>query len=130
MTKKIIWTDKCNTPGGHYSQGVVHNDILYTSGIVPVVPKTHEVVDSSIEDATIRTLENLKAVAEAAGTSLDHTLKVTVFLTDMSLFSRFNKIYSEYFNINPPARSTVGVESLLRTMIEIEAIIEIPLIDR
>ncbi len=126
MTKQVIWTDKCNTPGGHYSQGIVHNGILYTSGIVPVVPGTHEVIDSSIEDATRRTLDNLSAVAEAAGTSLDHTVKVTVFLTNMKLFQRFNAVYAEYFSDPPPARSTVGVTDLLRTMIEIEAIIALP----
>ena len=125
MMKKVIFTDKCNTPGGHYSQGIVHNDVLYTSGIVPVVPGTKDVVDSSIEDATRRTLDNLKAVAEAAGTSLENTLKVTVFLPDMSLFQRFNAVYKEYFPVDPPARSTVGAQ-LMRTIIEIEAVIAIP----
>ena len=125
MMKKVIFTEKCNAPGGHYSQGIVHNDVLYTSGIVPVVPGTKEVVDSSIEDATRRTLDNLKAVAGAAGTSLENTLKVTVFLPDMGLFQRFNAVYKEYFPGDPPARSTVGAQ-LMRTMIEIEAVIAIP----
>lgn len=123
--KKVIWTDKCNTPGGHYSQGIVHNNILYTSGIVPVEPGTHKVIDASIEAATRQTLNNLKEVANAAGTSLENALKITVFLTNMKLFPGFNKVYEEYFQHDPPARSTIGVSSLLRTMIEIEAIIAI-----
>jgi len=68
VNRKIVWTDKCNTPGGHYSQGIINNGRLYTSGIVPVKPITHEVVGDSIEKATQQTMDNLSEVASAAGT--------------------------------------------------------------
>ncbi|MHA2099461.1 MAG: Rid family detoxifying hydrolase [Candidatus Kariarchaeaceae archaeon] len=126
MSRKVIWTDKCNTPGGHYSQGITYNGILYTSGIVPVKPKTHEVVGKTIEEATKQTMNNLSEVAKAAGTSLENALKFTVYLTNMSDFKRFNDVYATYFTNEPPARTTVTIAGLLRTIIEIEAIIAIP----
>lgn len=125
MTIKTIKADKGTPPGGHYSQGKVFGNLLYTAGQVPVDPATGEIKNASIEEETRQTLDNLSAVAEAAGTSLENAVKVTVFLTDMSLFQRFNAVYAEYFPVDPPARSTVEVNSLIRTNVEIEAIIAI-----
>ena len=125
MSRKVIYSENCNTPGGYYSQGIAHNGILYTSGIVPVKPVTNEVVGSSIEDATIQTMDNLIELAKTAGTSLDKAIKFTVYLTDMADFKRFDAIYKTYFKGEPPARTTVAVSGLLRTIIEIEAIIAI-----
>ena len=126
MSIQVIQTEKGTPPGGHYSQGMKFGNLLFTAGQVPVDPLTSELRNSSIEEETRQTLDNLTAVAEAAGTSLKNTLKVTVFLTDMKLFSRFNAVYAEYFPENPPARSTVQVGPLLRDVhVEIEAIIAI-----
>ena len=126
MSIQVIKSEKGTPPGGHYSQGIKFGNLLFTAGQVPVDPTTSELRNSSIEEETRQTLDNLKAVAEAAGTSLKNTLKVTVFLTDMKLFPRFNSVYTEYFPENPPARSTVQVGPLLREVhVEIEAIIAI-----
>lgn len=126
MSIQVIRTEKGTPPGGHYSQGVTFGNLLFTAGQVPVDPLTSELRNSSIEEETRQTLDNLTAVAEAAGTSLRNTVKVTVFLTDMKLFQRFNAVYAEYFPENPPARSTVQVGPLLRDVhVEIEAIIAI-----
>lgn len=127
MTIEVINSEKGTPPGGHYSQGIRFENILFTAGQVPVDPQSGKLMNANIEEETRQTLENLKAVAAAAGTSLSKALKVTVFLTNMSLFSRFNAVYAEYFPDNPPARSTVEVGDLLREVhVEIEAIIAIP----
>ena len=126
MSIEVIKTEKGTPPGGHYSQGMKFGNLLFTAGQVPVDPLTSELRNSSIGEETRQTLDNLTAVAEAAGTSLKNTLKVTVFLTDMKLFPRFNSVYAEYFANDPPARSTVQVGPLLREVhVEIEAIIAI-----
>ena len=122
----VIKTEKGTQPGGHYSQGLKFGNLLFTAGQVPADPITNELRNENIEQETRQTLDNLGAIAKAAGTSLDKTLKVTVYLTDMKLFHRFNTIYAEYFPNNPPARSTVEVGALLRDVhIEIDAIIAI-----
>lgn len=127
MTIEVISSTEGTPPGGHYSQGIKLGNLLFTAGQVPVDPKSGKLMNASIEEETRQTLDNLKAVAAAAGTSLSNTIKVTVFLTDMSMFSRFNKVYAEYFPVKPPARSTVEVGALLRDVhVEIEAIIAIP----
>lgn len=123
MERKVIFSKNCNTPGGYYSQAITHNGILYTSGIVPVKPVTNEIVGASIEDATRQTMDNLNELAKTAGTSLDNAIKFTVYLTNMSDFKRFDTVYKTYFMGEPPARTTVSVTGLLRTIIEIEAII-------
>ncbi len=126
MSIQVIRTEKGTPPGGHYSQGMKFGNLLFTAGQVPVDPLTSELRNSSIEEETRQTFDNFAAVAEAAGTSLRNTVKVTVFLTDMKLFPRFNAVYAGYFPENPPARSTVQVGPLLRDVhVEIEAIIAI-----
>ncbi|MHA2169101.1 MAG: RidA family protein [Candidatus Kariarchaeaceae archaeon] len=127
MSIEVITTTKGTPPGGYYSQGIKYGNLLFTAGQVPVDPATGELRNASIEEETRQTLDNLSAVAKAAGTSLENSLKITVFLTDMQLFPRFNKTYAEYFPNSPPARSTVQVGPLLRDVhVEIEAIIAIP----
>ncbi len=127
MTIEVIKTERGTPPGGHYSQGKKFGNLLFTAGQVAVDPTTGELRNSSIEEETRQTLDNLSAVAEVAGTSLKNTLKVTVFLTDMKLFPGFNSVYAEYFPDDPPARSTVQIGPLLREFrVEIEAIIAIP----
>ena len=124
---EIIKTDRGTPPGGYYSQGVKAGDFLFTAGQIAVDPESKNLVTENIEAETNQVMQNLSAIAEAAGTSLEHTVKTTVFLTDMRLFERFNKAYAEFFPENPPARSTVQVGPLLRNVhIEIEAIIYCP----
>ncbi len=123
MTRDIIATT--NAPGavGPYSQGIRTEQFVYTAGQVPIDPATGTLVTGSIEDQTRRSLENVKAVLEAAGTGLDRAVKMTVFLTDFSNFQRMNAVYAEYFPGSPPARSAVQVSALpLGAEIEIEAI--------
>ncbi len=122
--REAIYTDKAPRPVGPYSQGVVAGGcILFVSGQIPIDPETGELVKGSFEEQARRALENLKAVVEAAGGSMDDLVKVTVYITDMDRFGEFNKIYSEYFRSAPPARAVVEVSRLpLGVPIEIEAI--------
>ena len=123
MTKKIQ-TEKAAAAIGPYSQGVCVANLLFTSGQIPVNPKTGE-VPKGIEAQTVQVMENLKAVAEAAGTALKKTVKTTCYLSDMSDFTQFNVIYAKYFS-DKPARSCVAVKALPKgVLVEIEAIIEI-----
>ncbi|MHA1977741.1 MAG: Rid family detoxifying hydrolase [Candidatus Hodarchaeales archaeon] len=124
---EVIKTDKGTPPGGYYSQGIKAGDFLYTAGQIAFNPETKKLVNDNIEDETRQVMQNLSAVAEAAGTSLKHTVKTTVFLTDMRLFDRFNATYAKFFPEIPPARSTVQVGPLLREVhLEIEAVIYCP----
>jgi len=122
--KKIINTERAPEPIGPYNQAVKSGHLLYTSGQIPIDPTTGEMVSSGIREQTIQVLENLKAVLEAAGSTLDDTIKTTVFLADMADFPELNTIYAEYFGEdNAPARSTVQVAALPKgALVEIEAI--------
>lgn len=123
MKKEIIKTDKAPAAIGPYSQAVKAGNLIYTSGQIPVVPNTGEVVDGDISIQTELVLENLKALLEAAGSSLENVLKTTVFLKDMGDFLAMNKIYEKYFQQNPPARSTIQVARLPKDVsVEIEAV--------
>ena len=122
MNKEIISTS--NAPGaiGPYSQGVKIGDLIYTSGQIPLNPKTGEMVEG-IQAQTKQSLENCKAIIEAAGSSLENVFKTTVFLSDMNDFSEMNAVYAGYFKENPPARSAVQVARLPKdAKIEIEMI--------
>jgi 2-iminobutanoate/2-iminopropanoate deaminase len=108
---------------GPYSQAIVHNGIAYLSGQIPLDPVTNQLVEGGVEEQTIRVLENLKAVLEAAGSSLDRVLKTTIFLKDMNDFAKVNEVYGRYFASQPPARATVEAARLPRDVrVEIEAI--------
>ncbi|MEG2337589.1 MAG: RidA family protein [Clostridium sp.] len=123
MSKEIINTNNAPAAIGPYSQAVKVGDMLFTSGQIPLDPATGELVNSNIEEATRRALDNLKAVVEAGGSSLDKVIKTTVFLKDMDDFVVVNGIYAEYFTVEMPARSAVQVARLPKdSLIEIEAI--------
>ncbi|MEF9935272.1 MAG: RidA family protein [Clostridium sp.] len=123
MSKKIINTSNAPAAIGPYSQAVKVGDMLFTSGQIPLDPATGELVNSNIEEATRRALDNLKAIVEAGGSSLDKVIKTTVFLKDMDDFVVVNGIYAEYFTVEMPARSAVQVARLPKdSLIEIEAI--------
>jgi 2-iminobutanoate/2-iminopropanoate deaminase len=122
--KQIINTENAPAPIGPYNQAVKFSRLLYTSGQIPVDPRTGKIVTGGIREQAIQVLENLKAVLESAGSSLKDVLKTTVFLADMDDFPEFNVIYAEYFDeISAPARSTIQVAALpLGALVEIELI--------
>lgn len=114
-----------HAPGaiGPYSQAIVHNGLAYLSGAIPLDPATGQVVEGDIAAQTERVFANMKAVLEGCGSSLGQVLKTTVFLKDMGEFAKMNEVYGKYFDVNPPARSTVEVARLPRDVkVEIEAI--------
>ncbi|SDP75951.1 RidA family protein [Clostridium gasigenes] len=122
MKREIISTNNAPQAIGPYSQGMRVGDFIFTSGQIPVNPVTGELV-MDIQKATRQSLENVKAVLEAAGTSLDKVVKVSVFVKNMNDFALVNEIYAEYFKENQPARSCVEVARLPKdSVIEIEAI--------
>ncbi|NLL36975.1 MAG: RidA family protein [Fretibacterium sp.] len=121
--KKVVSTDKAPAAIGPYSQAIVAGDFLFTSGQIPLDPKTGEVVKSGIEAETTRTLENVKAVVEGAGFTMQQIIKTTVFATDMANFAAVNGIYAKYFGENPPARSFVAAKELPKGVhVEIEVV--------
>jgi len=121
--KKEIKTEKAPKAIGPYSQGIETNGFIFASGQISIDPSTGELNTGTIEDQTRLVLNNLKAVLEAAGSSLDKAVKCTVFLQDMNDFSRMNGVYSEFFKPPYPARAAVQVARLPRDVrIEIEAI--------
>jgi len=111
---------------GPYSQSVATGNLLFTSGQLPIDPETGEFVKGGIQDRTHQCLKNIEAIAKAAGSGLDRTVKVTVFLTNMEDFARVNEVYAQYFTDSLPARSAVQVAALPKNSdIEIEAIINL-----
>ena len=124
MNRTPIHTDKAPAAVGPYSQAIATDSLLFTSGTIPIDPQTGTIPEGSIEDHAHLVFRNLGAVAEAAGTTLDKAVKVTVFLTDIAHFSRVNTVYAQYFKEPYPARSAVQVAALpLGAAIEVEAII-------
>jgi 2-iminobutanoate/2-iminopropanoate deaminase len=127
MTKTIISTDKAPAAIGPYSQGVRTGNLIFTAGQIPLDPATQQIVAAGIAEQTTQVLENLKAILEAAGTSLDHVVKATVFLTDFNDFAAMNAVYAEYLGKGgaAPARTTVEVSRLPKdSLIEIELVAE------
>lgn len=121
--KTIVETANAPKAIGPYSQAVLHNGILYVSGQIPLDPATGELAADDIAAQTARVLENLKAILEAAGSSLDRVLKTTVYLRDMAEFPRMNEVYAKYFTANWPARATVEVARLPKDVrVEIDCI--------
>src|ERR1035438_10619592 len=112
--RKIVSTEQAPKAIGPYSQAVIWNGVAYLSGQIPLDPATGQLVEGDIAAQTERVLQNLKAVLEACGASLESVLKTTVFLKDMADFPKMNEVYAKYFSSNPPARSTVQAAKLPR----------------
>jgi reactive intermediate/imine deaminase len=125
--EQIISTTSAPAAIGPYSQAVRHGDLVFFSGQIPLDPETMDVVTGGIEVQSVRVLENMSAVAKAAGGSLQDIIKLTIFLTDLADFATVNETMKRYFDAPYPARSTVQVAALPRGVgIEIEAIMAAP----
>lgn len=122
--KQVIKTDGAPAPIGPYNQAIRHGNTLYVSGQIAIHPQTGEMVDSDIESETRQVLENLKAVVEAGGFTLEDVVKCSIFISDMGQFAAINGVYSEYFNdATAPARETVQVSVLPKNVnVEISCI--------
>jgi 2-iminobutanoate/2-iminopropanoate deaminase len=126
MKKEVVVSDKIPKPIAPYSPGIRVGNFVFTSGQVAFDPMTGEVVGSTTAEQTEQTLKNLSDVLEAAGSSLEHVVKTTVFLSDLNDFKEMNEVYGKFFQNNPPARSTVQAGLVLGLKVEIEAIAIIP----
>jgi 2-iminobutanoate/2-iminopropanoate deaminase len=121
--KEIISTTKAPAAIGPYSQAVKLGNMIYTSGMLPLIPETMQIVEGEVQAQARQVLENLKALLESAGSGLDKVVKTTVFIKDMKDFPKINEIYGEYFNEKQPARSCVEVARLPKdVLVEIELI--------
>ncbi len=120
---ETIATDRGPKAIGPYSQAVRANGFVFLSGQIALDPQTQQVVEGDVAVQTVRVLENLKGVVEAAGSSMQHVVKTTVFLADMNDFAVMNEVYSRYFPAHKPARSTVEVARLPKNVrVEIDLI--------
>ena len=123
MSKQVVSTENAPPALAVYSQGIVANGFVFTAGQLGVSPSTNTMVDGGIKEQTKQALENVKSVLEAAGSSLDKVVKVTVFLDNLDHFADMNAVYSTFFPENPPARSAFQVAKLpLGGLIEIETV--------
>ena len=123
MENRSVLTIYAPQPIGPYSQAIIANGFIFTAGQVPMDPASGKVVEGGIQFQTRRSLENIKAILEAAGSTMGKVVKTTVFLKDMNDFHFMNEVYSEYFKDTRPARSTVQAAKLpLDALVEIEAI--------
>jgi 2-iminobutanoate/2-iminopropanoate deaminase len=124
--KRIISTDRAPKAIGPYSQAVISGGLAFLCGQGPIDPATGRVVEGDVTAQTERVLQNLSAVLEASGSSTARVLKVTVFLADLNDFQKMNQVYSRYFPVDPPARTTVEAARLpLDILVEIDAIAEV-----
>ncbi len=122
MALQIIETSNAPLPAGHYAQATIANGLIFVAGQLPIKPNWEKVL-GSIEEQTLQTLENVKAIVEAAGSDLNHIAKVTIYISDISLWEGVNKVCTSFFGDHKPARAMVPVKDLhYGFLIEIEAI--------
>lgn len=121
--KKTVMAEKGPKPAGPYSHAVVANGFVFISGQGPVDPDTGTMPDA-FADQVRQTLRNVQTILEAAGTSLDNVVKVNAYVTDLTRFREFNEVYGEFFQQDPPARTTVG-SSLLGFLVEVDCVASI-----
>ena len=119
---KVVYTDKAPAAIGPYSQAMILNGVLFTSGQIPVDPATGEISGDTIEVQAEQVMKNLGEVLKEAGSSFENAVKTTCFLADMGDFAKFNEVYAKYF-VNKPARSCVAVKKLPKNVLcEVEVI--------
>lgn len=127
MKIKEVFTEKAPKPAGHYAQGIIFGNLLFISGQLPISPLKGEKKIGSIEEQTLQALKNLKEILLSAGSDLKYVLKTTVYISDIGLWDRVNRVYSEFFGEHKPARSVVPTKELhYGFQIEIEAMALIP----
>jgi len=120
---KEIFTPKAPKPAGHYSQAVIHGNIIYVSGQLPIDPVTGEKRLGSIEEQTEQVLKNISEILIATGSDINHVIKTTVYISDIQLWDRVNEVYGKFFGKHRPARAVVPTKDLHHGFqIEIEAI--------
>ena len=123
MNKETVATDKAPKAIGPYEQAIKVGDFIYTAGQIALDPKTGNLIAGGIAEQTRQVLENLKAVLQAGGSSLDRAVKATVFLKNIADFAAMNEVYAEYLGQSKPARSTVAVADLPRgALVEIDLV--------
>ena len=123
MSIATVHTDKAPKAIGPYSQAATHGDLIFTAGQIALDPATMELIPGGVAEQTERVLANIRAVLEAAGSSLGQVVKTTVFLVDMADFAAMNEVYARAFGDHRPARSTVAVVGLPRSVrVEIEVV--------
>lgn len=119
---KVVYTDKAPAAIGPYSQAMILNGVLFTSGQIPVDPATGEISGDTIEVQAEQVMKNLGEVLKEAGSSFENAVKTTCFIADMGDFAKFNEVYAKYF-VNKPARSCVAVKTLPKNVLcEVEVI--------
>lgn len=122
---KVVYTEKAPAAIGPYSQAMILNGVLFTSGQIPVNPATGEINGNTIETQAEQVMKNLGEVLKEAGSSFEKAVKTTCFLVDMGDFAKFNEVYAKYF-VNKPARSCVAVKTLPKNVLcEVEVIAEV-----
>lgn len=122
---KVVYTEKAPAAIGPYSQAMILNGVLFTSGQIPVNPATGEINGNTIETRAEQVMKNLGEVLKEAGSSFEKAVKTTCFLADMGDFAKFNEVYAKYF-VNKPARSCVAVKTLPKNVLcEVEVIAEV-----
>ena len=123
MKREVVRTDGAPKAIGPYEQALKVDGWVFTSGQIPLDPKRGSMVEGGIGAQTRQVLDNLRAVLEAAGSSMSRVVKTTVYMTNLADFQKMNEVYAEYFPQDKPARSTVGVAALPRgAMIEIDVV--------
>ena len=123
MNKTAISTSKAPAAIGPYEQAIKAGSFIFTSGQIPINPATNELVGGEIQDETRQVLKNISAVLQAGGSSLENTVKITVYLKDLSNFARMNEIYQSFFPQSKPARSCVEVSELPKGVgVEMDAV--------
>jgi len=126
MTREIIHTVQAPEAIGTYSQAVKVGDVVYMSGQIPLVPETMTVIEGDFSTQVRQVFDNLTAVAEAAGGSLQDIVKLNIFLTDLSYFGTVNEIMADYFEQPYPARAAIGVASLPKDVpVEMDAVMHL-----
>jgi len=109
---KSIYTKHAPEPAGHYSQAMEHNGLVFVSGQLPVDPVSGTKLTGEIEAQTLQVLKNLKSILEASGSGVDRLLKVNIYISDISLWDRVNKIYTEFMEEHKPARAVIPTRDL------------------